>query len=803
VAGLRAYPLLAVVVFVVALAELVRELAQQPALPPYGAAMLAGFGIVLFVADLLRRAGRPMLGAAFVAVTLIVVAFFGGLLYPRQAASGFAPLLAFAFLLPHITGRQAAAWAVMASIAAWPLVLLPFGHEAVADPGAFTNLGMAASGATGVVTLILLRLRREADGLRRRYQAMVEDLPIGVFRAGLDGHLVDVNETLVRLLGYPDREALLAAHVTDLFVDIAGRSAAPQPPGAGETEVQEAILRRLDGSLFWARQRMRRVDIDEDTPGFEGVVEDISDERASREMADRMATLVESAQDPIIGQSIDGLVTTWNAAAERTYGWMAEEIVGQPSSRIVPPSREAERSNLLTRVHSGERVQSLETERVAKDGRVVAVLLSMWPITDGDGRITGTASIARDVTEQRRLEAQLARWTRERAMILEALGRLTPGDTAEATASAICSELATTGGFAHAGIISFEADGSLTVLAAWAQGRPFEVGPLRADQNLLFRKQASAGPWIQHINVSPETATRRHLEHTGVRDLAYVPIEYRGELVALLAAGTGTLQPAELADRLPALEEFAALAAPILGPALAGRSREIASRARIEAAIGSGGFRPVFQPIVELASRELRGREALTRFADGTPPQQFFAEAARVGLGLELEEATLGAALSASAGFAPGPFLDLNVSPALILAIEPLRSIVAQWGSEVILEITEHERIEDYTALRAALAEIGPHVRLAVDDAGAGFASLKHIIELRPAFVKVDRSLVAGIDQDSARQGVVAGMQHLARSIDCQLVAEGVETEAERAALIGLGVTMGQGYLFAHPEPAS
>jgi EAL domain-containing protein (putative c-di-GMP-specific phosphodiesterase class I) len=102
---------------------------------------------------------------------------------------------------------------------------------------------------------------------------------------------------------------------------------------------------------------------------------------------------------------------------------------------------------------------------------------------------------------------------------------------------------------------------------------------------------------------------------------------------------------------------------------------------------------------------------------------------------------------------------------------------------------------------RRAMERLGPEVRIAVDDAGAGYASLSHILELRPAFVKLDRGIVTGLEADEARAALVAGMGHFARSIGVRLVAEGVETEAELAALRGLDVDLVQGYLLGRPEP--
>jgi EAL domain-containing protein (putative c-di-GMP-specific phosphodiesterase class I) len=115
--------------------------------------------------------------------------------------------------------------------------------------------------------------------------------------------------------------------------------------------------------------------------------------------------------------------------------------------------------------------------------------------------------------------------------------------------------------------------------------------------------------------------------------------------------------------------------------------------------------------------------------------------------------------------------------------------------------VTEHAVIDDYVAFRLAMAQL-EGLRLAVDDAGAGFASFRHVLELKPAFVKLDRSLVADIDGDPVRQALMVGMSHFAKSVGCRLIAEGIETKAELATLMELGVPLGQGYLLGRPASA-
>ena len=115
--------------------------------------------------------------------------------------------------------------------------------------------------------------------------------------------------------------------------------------------------------------------------------------------------------------------------------------------------------------------------------------------------------------------------------------------------------------------------------------------------------------------------------------------------------------------------------------------------------------------------------------------------------------------------------------------------------------MTEHTAIADYPTLLTAMARLGPDVQFAVDDAGAGFASLRHILELRPAFVKLDRWLVADLMTDEARQAMIVGLRYFAQETGCRLIAEGIETPAELATLQQLDINLGQGYLLGRPLP--
>jgi EAL domain-containing protein (putative c-di-GMP-specific phosphodiesterase class I)/CheY-like chemotaxis protein len=226
-------------------------------------------------------------------------------------------------------------------------------------------------------------------------------------------------------------------------------------------------------------------------------------------------------------------------------------------------------------------------------------------------------------------------------------------------------------------------------------------------------------------------------------------------------------------------------------------------RAELSEIITAHTFSPVFQPVVELRGLAVVGYEALTRFDDGAPPEQRFLDAASIGMGPDLELATIAAAFEAARDLDSDRFLSLNVTSDLVVHHgATLQDLIGDRDRPIVLELTEHEAVTDYEALRANLTRLEPAVEVSVDDAGAGFASLRHVIMLEPTYVKLDRSWITGIDADPTRQAMISGLSLFARQASCHLVAEGIEDELERDTLAGLDVDLGQGYLLGRPARA-
>lgn len=212
-------------------------------------------------------------------------------------------------------------------------------------------------------------------------------------------------------------------------------------------------------------------------------------------------------------------------------------------------------------------------------------------------------------------------------------------------------------------------------------------------------------------------------------------------------------------------------------------------------------LRCVFQPIFSTASRQIIAVEALSRITcePVQSPDRWFAEAHRVGLGLPFEMFALESALAASSSLPPGVRLALNLSPEVLGAPEVQAMLIEHTHRNLAVEITEHTAVEDYASLHVALARLRSHgVQIAVDDAGAGFASFRHILAIKPDFIKVDRSVTQAIDDPSGR-ALATAFATFAQNTETLLVAEGVETCAQLDAWADLGAYAAQGYLLARP----
>lgn len=306
----------------------------------------------------------------------------------------------------------------------------------------------------------------------------------------------------------------------------------------------------------------------------------------------------------------------------------------------------------------------------------------------------------------------------------------------------------------------------------------------------------------------------------GVRSMLVAPLPYDGAVIGVLKVVSSQVS-AFAADDVRTLE----LLNELIGASLAHavhhasleadlnsriaadrlvREEDAAGRERILAIIRDESFDFVFQPIVDLRSGHPHAFEALVRFSGPPyrPPGYWLGGAAKAGLALELELALVRKALRSLARVPAQIALAINVSPPTAMSDELEALCLAADPARIVLEITEHSRVDEYGPLHERIRELRRvGIRFAIDDAGAGFSSLRHVLRLEPDLIKLDDSITRNLDSLPGNQNLFSAMLTFARGTSAALIAEGVETEAELDTLKRIGIPLAQGHCLGRPGP--
>ncbi|NDJ75401.1 MAG: PAS domain S-box protein, partial [Chloroflexi bacterium] len=235
-----------------------------------------------------------------------------------------------------------------------------------------------------------------------QFRLMFEQSAVGMAYVDLGGQFRYVNKTLCEFLGY-DRPDLLQKTFADVTYadDLAEDWANVHRLLAGDKRdyTMEKRYVHQNGSVIWADLTVTLVRTERGNPKYLlAVVQDITDRKEAEAVKSHLAAIVESSQDGIIGKDLDGTILSWNAAAERIYGWSADEAIGQSIALLYPSGRDEEFDRILATIRRGEPISRIETRRVRKDGEQLDIALTISPLKNADGQVIGASTIERDIT---------------------------------------------------------------------------------------------------------------------------------------------------------------------------------------------------------------------------------------------------------------------------------------------------------------------------------------------------------------------------------------------------------------------
>ncbi len=528
----------------------------------------------------------------------------------------------------------------------------------------------------------------------------------------------------------------------------------------------------------------------------------------------RLAETVEAAADGILVFDAAQRLVLCNAAAESLLGAERGTLLGHTADELaerlgmaIRPELVQTREQFGSAIGTGALPDPREVSLRGRGGTRQVLEVRVRPLhaaTPDDGLVLWL----HEVSAQHALTATRAA---ELADLQAAAQAAAGAPSAAAAGEALLVQFARTSPLVAAAIYLFDAAATQR-LAMWtAPGTGGPLPPLVPPEAAAeLRDLAGPGAVRTELARLPGPASGPALlAERGAHALLVVPLVDEGALVGALLAATRVAPEPLAPDEAAHLRAMGALAAGIVRRAVADEeAAQQRERGRIEAVLADPALLvPHFQPIVDLARRRVAGYEALARFRlePFQPPDRWFAQASAVGLGAALQALAVAraCAVAQAAGLPAGTFLSLNVSPRYLSDPMVTAALGHAQFERLVIEVTEEEAVADYGALRAAIAPyLARGARLAVDDAGAGYASMRHVTELRPAFLKLDALLVRGLGDDAARQALVDALVGFAGAIGAIPIAEGAETPADLTLLARTrGPLLVQGYALARPGP--
>jgi diguanylate cyclase (GGDEF)-like protein/PAS domain S-box-containing protein len=537
-----------------------------------------------------------------------------------------------------------------------------------------------------------------------------------------------------------------------------------------------------------------------------------------------LAALVESSDDPIIGTGLDGTIISWNPAAKRTYGFLAEEVVGERISILVPIQRQHDFSAMLEQLDR-ERVDPFDTQLLRRDKALLDVSITISAVHDGEGRVLGASAITRDITARKQAERELA-YEALHDQLTDLPNRVLLADRLRQACSRVLRQSSLVA------VLFLDLDNFKMINDTGGHSTGDIV--LREIATRL-REAVRPGDTVARFGgdefvVVAENVTRQAVETLAHRMASVVarpvPVQERHIFVTAsigIAMSSGGDSPEVLlADADTAMyraKERGRARTELFDGALRARVQtRVDTEAALRRATGTEQFSLVYQPVVSLEDGCVVGAEALLRWDEPSrgprSPAQFVPVAEETGLIVPIGSWVLAKACEQLATWNrvhPGPDISMavNVSPRQLCPdlLDDVSKLLQATGLDPSLlrfELTETVLMEDveyFLESLWALKVLG--VSLIVDDFGTGYSSLSYLRRFPVDGLKLDMSLTAGVGSDPHDAAVVEAVIAMSSALGLPVVAEGVETEAQVDVLRRLACSEAQGYYFSPPVEAN
>jgi diguanylate cyclase (GGDEF)-like protein/PAS domain S-box-containing protein len=558
-----------------------------------------------------------------------------------------------------------------------------------------------------------------------------------------------------------------------------------------------------------------------------GTVQDVTEEAAARSARDLLSYVVQSTGDAIITKAPDGTITSWNHGAEQLYGYSAEEALGRPSGFTETGERAGEWQKLLQTVFSGQSIEGFETERVRKDGSVIAVSLTVSPVTDANGRIVSAAIIARDTTERVRYE--------ERLRHMADHDQLTSLFNRRRFDEQLKRELARAGRYAeNSAVLSIDIDNfkGINDSAGHAAGDAVlcHVARVLAERSRATDIVARLGgdEFAVLLSAVGTREARTAAEHL-LAEIRSSPALYGAKPFRITASiGVATFESDDAtAGEILVNADLAMYAAKTAGrdrvvvytPTEARKARAMAKLTwsqRIQDALEHDRFVLHLQPILELSSGQIKHGELLLRMKGERgkliSPGAFLPAAERFGLIHAIDRWVVQQAIQlVGESIGSVPRVGINLSGESIVGDPHLLAMIEQElgrstvdPAKLIFEVTETAAIANMpeaTEFAHGLTSLG--CSLALDDFGTGFGSFYYLKHLPVSYVKLDGEFIQNLPRSEVDEHMVKAIVGVSQALGIKTVAESVADEETIGLLHKHQVDYAQGYYVGKPAPLS